>query len=181
MPEQPAQARAVLWPMPLAIAVGCAALAARSSPGTGALLATVVAGVLGGLLPVPGGEAPRASTIRWLGALGLGVAALVIGRLIRAPVAASPVTAFAVAANILAAVSEELFFRRLMYAWLVRWGPALAIAATAAAFALVHVRAYGILVLPIDAAAGVLFGWQRWASGGWSAPAVTHALANLLP
>jgi membrane protease YdiL (CAAX protease family) len=167
--------------MPLAVVLGCALLAGRRSPGAGALVATVVVGVIGSLVPVPNEATGRPVIGRWLGALGLGVAAFAIGRLIRSPVgAASPVTALAVAANILAAVSEELFFRRLMYAWLTRWGPAPAVAGTAVAFGLVHLPAYGIIALPIDIGAGVLFGWQRWASGGWSAPAVTHAVANLL-
>jgi len=168
------------WGMPLAVALGCAALAARGSPGPGALAATVAVGVIGGLVPVPDGATGRPWASRWLGALALGVAAFAIGRLIRPTVAASPVTAFAVTANLLAAVSEELFFRRLMYAWLARWGPALAVGGTAVAFAVVHLPAYGILALPIDVAAGALFGWQRWVSGGWSASAVTHAVANLL-
>lgn len=180
MPEPPARVSAVSGWTPVAIALGCASLAARSSPGVAALLATVVAGALGALVPVPVEAGLRPFRMRWLGALGLGIAALAIGRLLRAPLPATPVTAFAVWANVLAAVCEELFFRRLMYAWCVRWGPALAVATTAAAFALVHVPAYGILVLPVDAAAGVLFSWQRWASGSWSVPAITHALGNLL-
>lgn len=175
-----AEGRAGSWGMPLAVALGCAALAARGSPGLGALAATVAVGVTGALVPVPDGATGRLRDSRWLGALALGVAAFAIGRLIRPTVAASPVTAFAVTANLLAAVSEELFFRRLMYAWLARWGPALAVGGTAVAFAVVHLPAYGILALPIDVAAGALFGWQRWASGGWSASAVTHAVANLL-
>jgi hypothetical protein len=28
--------------------------------------------------------------------------------------------------------------------------------------------------------AGLLFGWQRWASGTWTVPAATHAVANAL-
>src|SRR2546426_1052421 len=150
------------------------------SPGRGARAAAVVVGVMGGLVRVPGGARGRPGGSRWFGALVLGVAAFAIGRLIRPPVAAIPVTAFAVTANVLAAFAEELFFRRLMYAWLARWGPAMAVGGTAVAFAIVHLPAYGILAFPIDVAAGALFGWQRWVSGGWSASAVTHAVANLL-
>jgi hypothetical protein len=32
----------------------------------------------------------------------------------------------------------------------------------------------------VDLGAGLLFGWQRWASGGWAAPAITHGAANLM-
>jgi hypothetical protein len=44
----------------------------------------------------------------------------------------------------------------------------------------VHVTVYGAWVLPIDVAAGLLFGWQRWATNSWSVPAATHVLANVL-
>ncbi|MCI0637076.1 MAG: CPBP family intramembrane metalloprotease [Actinobacteria bacterium] len=81
--------------------------------------------------------------------------------------------------SLLAAVSEEALFRRVAYAKLERFGPAAAIVGTAALFALVHLPAYGVAALPVDLCAGVLFGWQRWASGHWTAPAATHAAANL--
>jgi hypothetical protein len=42
------------------------------------------------------------------------------------------------------------------------------------------VAGYGTSTLPINLAAGVLFGWQRWATGGWTAPAATHVFANLV-
>jgi hypothetical protein len=35
-------------------------------------------------------------------------------------------------------------------------------------------------VLPVDLGAGLLLGWQRWATGTWTVPAVTHAAANAL-
>ena len=47
-------------------------------------------------------------------------------------------------------------------------------------FAAVHVTVYGLWVLPLDLAAGLLLGWQRQATGSWLVPAVTHAIANLL-
>jgi hypothetical protein len=28
--------------------------------------------------------------------------------------------------------------------------------------------------------AGLVLGWQRWAAGTWTVPAVTHVLANLM-
>jgi membrane protease YdiL (CAAX protease family) len=39
---------------------------------------------------------------------------------------------------------------------------------------------YGVGVLPLDFAAGLIFGWQRRATGGWTAPAATHVFANLM-
>lgn len=170
----------ILWATPMAIACGCVALAARSSATWGAVVVTAAVGAIGALAPAPSDQGEHPGVFRWLGTAGLGVAAFAIGRWLRMPVIPDPMTTVAVLANLLAAVAEELFFRRLMYGWMVRWGPGLAIGGTAVAFAVVHVPAYGIQVLPIDLAAGLLFGWQRWATGGWSASALTHAAANLL-
>ncbi len=88
--------------------------------------------------------------------------------------------ALAVAATIAAAVAEEAFFRRYLYSKLERFGAAVAVAVGALAFALVHLPAYGVGAMPIDLAAGALLGWQRWASGTWTAPAATHVVANLV-
>jgi len=54
------------------------------------------------------------------------------------------------------------------------------LAGSAVLFAAVHVTVYGLWVLPLDLAAGLLLGWQRRATGSWAVPAVTHAVANLL-
>jgi membrane protease YdiL (CAAX protease family) len=89
------------------------------------------------------------------------------------------VTTTAVTLNLLAAVGEEAFFRKFLYDRSTRWGPAVAIAITALVFSAVHVPAYGVAAFPVDLGAGILLGWQRWASGTWLAPAATHAFANL--
>jgi hypothetical protein len=60
------------------------------------------------------------------------------------------------------------------------FGAVVAIAGSALLFGLVHVPAYGLAALPVDVGAGLLFGWQRWASGTWTVPAATHAFANAL-
>jgi membrane protease YdiL (CAAX protease family) len=83
-------------------------------------------------------------------------------------------------AGAVAAVSEELFFRRFLYGWLSRWGVPVALFGSAVAFAAVHIPMYGLSALPIDFGAGLILGWQRWATGSWTAPAVTHVIANLL-
>jgi hypothetical protein len=44
----------------------------------------------------------------------------------------------------------------------------------------VHVTVYGAWVLPIDVAAGAILSWQRWATGSWAVPAITHVVANVL-
>ncbi len=117
----------------------------------------------------------------WL-ALGVGLGAFGAGRLLA--VGAVPVAPFvlrSVALNSLAAVSEEAFFRRFAYGLAAaRRGPAVAIGTSAAIFAAVHVTVWGWAVLPLDLAAGLVLGWQRWASGGWSVPAATHVAANVL-
>ena len=113
-------------------------------------------------------------------AVGLGMIAFAFGRLIGGGTAPASPTAKIVALNTLAAVGEEAFFRRFVFDTLVPSGPALAVAGSALLFALVHLTVYGAWVLPIDLAAGLLLGWQRWVTGSWHAPAITHAFANLL-
>ena len=103
---------------------------------------------------------------------------------VAANVAGSPVplpwSAAALPLSLLAAVAEEALFRRLAYARLEAFGAAVAIVGSAVLFGLVHVPAYGLTALPVDVGAGLLFGWQRWASGTWTVPAATHAVANAL-
>lgn len=91
-----------------------------------------------------------------------------------------PWSAAALPLSMLAAVAEEALFRRLAFARLEAFGAAVAIVGSAALFGLVHVPAYGLSALPVDLGAGLLFGWQRWASGTWTVPAATHAVANAI-
>ncbi len=169
------------WPVITAAAavLGSLALAARPPATMGAVVVTAVVGLIGVMGPLePRMERHVRPMVR--GAVLLsGAAAFAIVRVWVSPLAtaASPLV---VVSNLLAAVAEEAFFRRLVYGVLMRWGPAVAIGGSATAFAAVHVRAYGLVAIPIDLAAGLLFGWQRWATGGWSAPALTHIAANLL-
>ncbi|MGH2398961.1 MAG: lysostaphin resistance A-like protein [bacterium] len=162
-----------------ALALGTAALWARPRGTMPAVAITAGVGLLGLVLPVPLRRQPRASMSQWMLVAALGVAAFLAARLavLLIPV---PVSGAAIVAGLVAAVGEEAFFRRLLYGWLERWGTAAAIAGSAALFAAIHFPSYGLGAMPIDFAAGLLFGWQRWASGTWSAPAVTHAAANLL-
>jgi membrane protease YdiL (CAAX protease family) len=91
-----------------------------------------------------------------------------------------PWSAAALPLSLLAAVAEEALFRRLAFARLERFGVVVAVVGSALLFGLVHVPAYGLAALPVDVGAGLLFGWQRWASGTWTIPAATHAFANAL-
>jgi membrane protease YdiL (CAAX protease family) len=115
----------------------------------------------------------------WL-VLTVGVGAFVVGRLLSGGIPPAQWALRAVALATLAAVAEEAFYRRLAYGLAASAGPVVAVGVSAFAFALVHVTIWGWGVLPLDLAAGLLLGWQRWASGGWSVPAATHVAANLL-
>ncbi len=165
--------------VPGTLAVGCAALLVRPFTLGGTLTVMVAIGILGVLGPVPRPREESPGWARWVGVTALGIAAFGVARILRPP-ALGPAALPSMSLAALAAVAEEAFFRRLMYGWLGGAGPAMAVGATELAFALVHVPAYGVTALPIDAAAGLLFGWQRWATGGWGASAVTHVMANLL-
>jgi len=177
------------------VVVGSVALLARpwlvhlpADPVTVLVALFVVLGVVGATWRLPAGAAvarpgpggKRGPLSAWL-VLAVGLGAFGAGRLLAVgtlPVA--PLLLRSVALNTLAAVSEEAFFRRLAYGVADTWGPAVAIVTSAAIFAAVHVTVWGWAVLPLDLAAGLVLGWQRWASGGWSVPAATHAAANVL-
>jgi membrane protease YdiL (CAAX protease family) len=127
--------------------------------------------------PPPGG-ARQVGRLPVALAVGMGAfaAAVVLVRPVLHPVA-GPV---AVALTVLASIAEEAFFRGFLYARLAPAGAAAAVVVSAAAFALVHATAYPPAAVAVDFAAGLLFGWQRWVSGSWLAPAATHTVANLL-
>jgi membrane protease YdiL (CAAX protease family) len=113
-------------------------------------------------------------------ALLCGFGAVVVAANVSASPVPIPWSTAALPLSLLAAVAEEALFRRLAYARLEPFGAAVAIVGSAVLFGLVHVPAYGLSALPVDVGAGLLFGWQRWASGTWTIPAATHAVANAL-
>ena len=174
----------------LVVAAGCAVLTARplllaaAGIGPGPLFGTLFAALLAVsvLWPAPavrGTEVSRGAPI--LPVLGVGIAAFAVGRLVlTGSPPPAPATALVIGLNTLAAVAEEAFFRRLVYGALLASGPAVAVGGSAVLFAAVHITVYGWWVLPLDLAAGMLFGWQRRATGSWGVPAVTHAVANLM-
>jgi membrane protease YdiL (CAAX protease family) len=128
------------------------------------------------LPPIPRGSAHLPALV----VFAVGASALAIVWATAGPTAPLPLAPLAVPLSLLAAVAEEACFRRLAYARLLRFGVPAAIGGGALLFALVHVPAYGLAAFPVDLGAGLLFGWQRWASGSWTVPAATHAAANLL-
>ncbi|HEV2281340.1 MAG TPA: CPBP family intramembrane glutamic endopeptidase [bacterium] len=169
----------VLLPL-IAGLFGSTALALRPPATVASVAITLAVGAIGGATPVPRpARADPHGRLGWPAVTALGIAAFAAARVLQHPVAPN-LTPLAVAATAVAGVAEELLFRRLLYGALAVYGTALAVAGSAAVFAAVHVPAYGIGALPVDLAAGLLFGWQRWASGSWTASAVTHAAANVL-
>jgi membrane protease YdiL (CAAX protease family) len=110
----------------------------------------------------------------------MGFAAVALSASVAGTPVPLPWSAGALPLSLLAAVAEEALFRRLAFARLERFGVVVAVVGSALLFGLVHVPAYGLAALPVDVGAGLLFGWQRWASGTWTIPAATHAFANAL-
>lgn len=169
-------ARARSVDLPVVLASALAALALRDV-GTFSFVVPVVCavGVVAAQRPVSACSA--AST--WVVVTAVGAAAFALVR-IAMPAPAVATTAFALIASVVAAIAEEIVFRRGVYGWLEQWGAALAVVGTAVAFGVVHAPMYGWTVVPLDLAAGLVLGWQRWASRTWTSPAATHALANVL-
>jgi membrane protease YdiL (CAAX protease family) len=174
----------------IVVAAGCATLTARpllldvagGHPAAviSVLFVTLLAVSLLWPAPTTAGATPTSFRVV-LPVLAIGIGAFVAGRaLLAGSPPPAPATAFLVALNTLAAVAEEAFFRRLVYGALLAAGPVAAVVGSAVLFAAVHVTVYGVWVLPLDLAAGLLFGWQRQATGSWRVPAVTHAVANLM-
>ena len=171
---------------PAAVAVcGAALLLSRpflsGTPSAGFLLAAgYVVLAATSLAASPEDERARTAAAT-VAVLGLGLAAVLASTGTTAP--PPPVPPGGVAAILLtslAAVSEEAFFRRFLYGRMLGYGAGVAVAGSALSFALVHLPAYGWPAFPVDLGAGLLFSWQRWASGRWSVPAATHVVADLL-
>jgi membrane protease YdiL (CAAX protease family) len=168
------------------VVLGVGALLLRTrlfafAPSERALVFAAVAGsilVASVLVPVPR-ERVAARLPWWLG-LAIGLFAVRLATAASGPPVPLSFVAGAVPLSILAAVAEEALFRRVAYGWLERWGVPVAIVGSALLFALIHVPLYGAAVFPVDLGAGLLFSWQRWATGNWGVPAATHAAANTL-
>lgn len=130
---------------------------------------------------LPGAAAATASrTLHPAVVTAVGAGAVLAVRIMSKPVVLPDRRVVAILLGLAAAVAEEAYFRRLMHPMLARAGAAVAIVAGAVLFAAMHYPAYGLAAMPLDFGAGLLFAWQRWASGSWAIPAGTHGLANLL-
>jgi membrane protease YdiL (CAAX protease family) len=171
------------WAATLVVVAGCAVLVARpfaeAAAGTRTALfaaSYLMIGLASIAVPLERERPHLAPGLALLWGFG---AVVVAANLSGSPVPL-PWSAAALPLSLLAAVAEEALFRRLAYARLEALGAAVAVVGTAALFGLVHVPAYGLSALPVDLGAGLLFGWQRWASGTWTVPAATHAVANAM-
>jgi membrane protease YdiL (CAAX protease family) len=182
---------------PLLLLAGLAAavalrVAVAGRAGSGSVPAGVAFGAAMLVLAVAGGWRPAVPSRRAL--LLRGAAAGVMGAavLLAPPVAVhlgaaplrlgSPGSGFAVWAAVvtLVAVAEEVLLRgALISALLGHVRPEAAVGIAAVAFALLHVPVYGWVAVPLDVAVGGWLGGLRLATGGVTAPATAHALADL--
>lgn len=167
-------------------ALGCASLAARPAlvaamhePAPALVVLFVALLVTGIAVPLPVQVPAVRASNSFVVAMTVGVAAFAAGRILIGGHAPGRFTLYAVAVNVLAAVAEEVWFRRVCYGLVAPAGTAFAIAASSFLFAAVHVSMYGWAILPLDLAAGAVLGWQRATTGSWHASALTHALANV--
>jgi membrane protease YdiL (CAAX protease family) len=138
--------------------------------------------LLAGAVLVPGNtNGPRdPAPLGWKVPLLLGLVGVAGAAIVAGPVADRRVGTVAVGLALGAAVAEEALFRRVLYERLLRVGIVVAVVGSAGVFAVVHLPAYGWAAMPVDLGAALLLSWQRYASGRWTVPAVTHAVANLL-
>jgi membrane protease YdiL (CAAX protease family) len=147
---------------------------------TPALLGIFTAlGLVGAYWPLPGSARPSRRRDALL-VLAVGAIAFAAARGTQGTLTGVSFTARAVLLNSVAAIAEEAFFRRLVFGMLERYGTTIAIIGSACSFAVVHVGVWGMWVLPLDIAAGLLLSWQRAESGRWWVPAITHTFANVL-
>jgi membrane protease YdiL (CAAX protease family) len=168
------------------VAAGLLFLLARPALGASALAAPLLAlGYLSLLVAALGLRGHAASQLApaplgWKVPLLLGLVGVAGAAVVAGPVADRRVGGVAVGLALGAAVAEEALFRRVLYDRLLRFGIVVAVVGSAGVFAVVHLPAYGWAAMPVDLGAALLLSWQRYASGRWTVPAVTHAVANLL-
>lgn len=124
------------------MAGGTLALVARA-PSPFAVAVTAVVGAVGGLVAVRSSGALAGARLRWLMAVALGSIPFLAASTLLMSNPLPRAAGVAIASSVVAAVAEEVFFRRLVYGWLERWGAALAIGGSAALFAAIHVPSTG--------------------------------------
>lgn len=170
----------------LVVAAGAAALVLRTrldvlDPSARIVVLFAFVGVLlaGGLL-VPVTEPSSSPRLSPAIALAIGLSGLMISAAVTGPAVPLALGRWALPLSVTGAIAEEALFRRAAYGTLAAWGPVVAVGCTAVVFALIHVPLYGVAAFPVDLGAGLMLGWQRWASGTWTVPAATHVAANMM-
>lgn len=161
----------------ITLVAGCIAMLARpvSKAFIPITLAVAFAAVVHGIT-----TSSRSGRHIWVLSVAVGSAAFLISRSLLGPSLLPPPTKWFVVSLVLAAIAEEIFFRGLAYEALMRFGLPVAIGGSSVLFAIVHVRLWGWPAFPVDLAAGLVLAWQRMTTGSWTAPAVTHVVANLV-
>jgi membrane protease YdiL (CAAX protease family) len=176
------------------------AVAGLAGLGVAVVLRVRIAG-MAGPASVPAGLVVGAALLALAAALGVRVPRLSVAQVATgvggAAVLCVPIVAHRIAAGhgaltpvsgfppwalgvTLVAVAEEALLRGALYDRIAALsGPAVAIAVTAVAFALLHAPVYGWTAVPLDLAVGVWLGGLRQVSGSVSAPAIAHTLADL--
>jgi len=185
-------ARTAALPRAALLTAGLAAaltlrLALAGEDGEGSIPAGVAFAVALLLLALAAGWRPRQPAPAALLA-GLGGGAVLVApplwlHLTRpVPVLPFPAEAFPywLPAALLIAVGEEALLRGVLFGALERCGGTVpAVALTSLAFALIHVPLYGPAAIPLDLVVGVWLGSLRVVTGGVTAPAVAHAVADV--
>ena len=134
-------------------------------------------------LPSPRGGGELQSS---LGIVRSMVAALLVGAVLLAPLAAGSISGRGLngfwtwaALAALIATLEEIAIRGALYKrWSDEAGPVAAIVIGAVVFALIHLPRYGLGAMPLDAAVGLALGGLRALSGRVLPCAVAHTIAD---
>src|SRR5690349_9063517 len=113
-----------------AMLLGSAALAIRPAAVWSAAVVVAAVGAIGVVAPLPSHGDARRGRAPIFGVVALGIAAFATARAITTPLPA-PVTVLTVGGTVVAAVAEEIFFRRLVYGWLAAAGDTMAIVGAA--------------------------------------------------
>ncbi len=126
----------------------------------------------------------RPTGLGWglLGAAGLVAGPVVLRLAVPRPQLHVSGTGFVMWAVVVTAVAlaEEVLVRGVLFnAVEDAAGVPAALVLTTVVFALVHVPLYGVAALPLDLAVGLWLGGLRVLSGGVTAPATAHVLADL--
>lgn len=162
----------------LAVRIGLAGVdGARSAPAGAVFGALVVtAAIATGWRPALSARDLSIAAVGSVAVLGFPL----VRHLLAPGVALGSPTSRWLAVVIFVAVAEEALLRGALWDAIERgYGTGAALAISTVAFAVLHIPLYGLRVLPIDLAVGVVFGGVRIWSGRATAPAIVHVVADV--